>query len=420
MTRLHVALVLFLGMLVIAASFFAGAYFGYAGRPEVEKALSVFNKMPAAEGAQEVDFAPFWKAWNVLEEKFAVPSEDEDGVINRQQLLWGAVSGLAKSVGDPYTVFFPPEEKKIFESDIRGDFEGVGMEIGIRKNVLTVVSPLKGTPADRAGIKAGDRIVQIDGESTEDMTVEEAVRRIRGQKGTAVKLTMLRDGGDGPLEIRVIRDTVIVPNIETQTAEGKVFVIKLSSFSERSPQDFRRALREMVDTQQYGLVLDLRNNPGGFLAASVEIASWFLPAGEVVARERFTSGEERLYRSRGDNIFRKLPMVILVNGGSASASEILAGALREHKVAALMGTKTFGKGSIQELVSITDETSLKVTVARWFTPEGHSISGDGLEPDIIVEQKAGDTEELRDTQLEAAAAKVRELIRERSKTLELR
>lgn len=411
MRRLHTISFLLIAVVLLSASFFLGAYTGYNGRPEIEKVARVLNREPDMIVPQEIDFAPFWKAWNMLEEKFS-PNDGFD----RQKMVWGAISGMTQSLGDPYTVFFPPAEKKAFEEDIRGDFGGVGMEVGIRKGVLTVIAPLKDSPAAKAGIQAGDKVLKVDDTDTADLTLEEAVRLIRGPIGTEVKLTIFREGNEGTKVIQVSRDTIQIPTIETETRDD-IFIIRLFSFSEKSPALFRDALREMVKQDRQALILDLRNNPGGFLEAAVDIASWFLPVDKIVARERFKNGDERLYRSKGYNIFNRLPFVILANNGSASASEILAGALQEHGIATLIGTKTFGKGSVQELTPITEDTSLKITIARWLTPNGNTISEKGLTPDIVVEQNADDTENLVDTALERAVSVVKEKQAERQQKI---
>ncbi len=386
--------------LAIGAAFALGAFFGYSQRPEVEKILGILNKEEPL--SQTVDFAPFWKAWRLVEEKYAAPEE-----IHRQEMVWGAIQGLLKSLDDPYTVFFPPEEKKLFESEVRGNFEGVGMEIAVKKGILTVVAPLKGTPAFRAGIKAGDKILKIGDEETTDLNVEEAVKLIRGPKGTTVRLTVLSEGADKSRELEVVRDTIQVPVLETEKVGADVFVIRLHNFSERSPFEFQQALRTFIFSGADKLIIDLRNNPGGFLEASVDIASWFLKTGEVVLREKFKDGEESSHRSRGYNTFPDLPLVVLVNEGSASASEILAGALQDHGVAKIVGAKTFGKGSVQELLQITDETSLKITIARWLTPNGRDITKTGIAPDFEVKYAEEDAQKDRDPQLDKALEVVR-------------
>lgn len=383
---------------LIVISFIGGVYAGYENRPEVEKVTNLFNKEQGVTAAT-VDFEPFWRAWNVLNEKYV-----DAGEVDTQEKVWGAISGLAASTGDPYTVFFPPEEAKVFEEDISGSFGGVGMEIGMRNSTLTVISPLKGTPAERAGIQSGDQIIAIDGESTANITVEEAVQKIRGEIGTDVELQVIREEASNPITITITRANIEIPAIETELHESGVFIIRLFNFSAQSPFEFRNALREFARSGSTDLVLDLRGNPGGFLEAAVDMASWFLPAGKVVVKEELRSGEEgRVYRSKGYNVFSEnLDMVVLVNSGSASASEILAGALSEHGVASLIGTTTFGKGSVQELVDITNETSLKVTVAKWLTPEGTSISEGGITPDIEVEVTQEDVTAGVDPQLQQA------------------
>jgi carboxyl-terminal processing protease len=396
---------------VLASVFFSGIYVGFTNRPEIEKVVGVVNK---EEGAViGVDFAPFWKTWNIINEKYV----SADGTTD-QEKVWGAIKGLAASLNDPYTVFFPPEEAEKFQEDISGSFQGVGMEIGMRNDVLTVIAPLKGTPAEEAGVLPGDKIIQIDDVVTAPLSIDEAVSLIRGEAGTKVVLTIVRKEGGEPIEIPIIRAVIDIPTIDTevQTVSGgksengvglvadNVFVIRLFNFYASAPRRFREALREFVKSGADKLIIDLRGNPGGFLEAAVDIASWFLPAGKVIVREDIGEGEEgRVYRSKGYDIFNEnLKLAILVNGGSASASEILAGALREHGIATVVGQKTFGKGSVQELVDITEDTALKVTVARWLTPNGNSISKEGITPDVEVEMTLDDVEAGVDPQLEKA------------------
>jgi len=234
------------------------------------------------------------------------------------------------------------------------------------------------------------------------MTAEEAARLIRGEKGAAIKLLILPKGEEATKEITLIRETIVVPILETEEKPGGIFLIKFYSFSGNSTNEFRNALRKFVYSGNSKMIIDLRGNPGGYLESAVDASSWFLPIGKIVAREKFGNGEENLFRSKGYNIFNNLPLAILVNEGSASASEIMAGALKEHNVAKLVGTKTFGKGSIQELIEITPQTSLKITIAKWLTPNGVSISDQGLEPDFKVEITKKDLELENDPQMEKA------------------
>lgn len=382
-------------LIIISVTFVFGATFGYNQRPEIERVLGVANKSEPI--GETVDFSPFWKVWRVVGEKYGLPEE-----IDRQKMVWGAINGLLTPLNDPYTVFFPPAEKEIFESEVKGNFEGVGMEVAIKDGILTVVSPLKGTPAANAGIKAGDKILKIDGKETDKMNVEEAVGHIRGEKGSTVKLLIFSPGSDKSREVSVIRDTIQVPALETSRAQD-VFIIRINSFSERVAFEFQKALREFTLSKTDKLIIDLRGNPGGYLDGAVDIASWFLELGKPVLREKYKDGKEDILRSRGYNAFPSTPIVILVNEGSASASEILAGALRDNDKAKLVGKKTFGKGSVQELVPITDKTSLKITIARWLTPNGEDITKQGIKPDYEVDDPTKEEiDAKKDPQLQKA------------------
>jgi len=390
-------LTLSVSILVLVAIFVAGVYLGYNNRPEVGKITALLNRNTPPSYA-ELDFDSFWKAWNIMESKYV----DGDN-LNRQDMIWGSISGLTDSLDDPYSVFFPPKEAEIFEENVRGNFGGVGMEIGMGDGVLTVIAPLKGTPAEKAGIMAGDKVIKVDDIITSELTIDEAVQMIRGEIGTKVVLTVFREtNGEESLEIEITRDNITIPVLDTKQKENGIFVIELYSFSAQSGEAFRGALREMIATGYSKLIIDLRGNAGGYLEMAVNISSWFLPMGDVVAREQFGDGTEQLYRSKGYDIFDELPVVILINGGSASASEIMAGALSEHGKATLVGEKTFGKGSVQELIDIANGSSLKLTVAKWLTPNGKSISDNGLEPDVEVEFTREDFEADCDPQMDKA------------------
>lgn len=376
-TKLYAVL---FSLAILGVSFLAGIWYGYNHRPAAEKVLNVLGQHQPKQ-FDEVDFNLFWEVWSKLEEKYV----DKEKLKNRENLVMGAISGLVAAIKDPYTVFLPPKENHQFRQEITGSFGGIGAEIGIRKGVLTIISPLKGSPAERAGLKPGDKILKIDDKLTADLTLDEAVRLIRGPEGEEVVLTLARDSWDNAKKITIKRETIKVPTIETKILPDGIFVIRLFNFTETAMFDFRKAVQEFLQSGSTKLILDLRNNPGGFLQVAVDIASWFLPPGEVVAREQFADGSEDVYRSRGYRLLEKVPIVILVNNGSASASEILAGALRDLKGVKLIGTKTFGKGSVQELVDLPKNTALKVTIAKWLTPSGLALEGNGLEPDVVVE-----------------------------------
>ncbi len=316
-----------------------------------------------------------------------------------------AIQGLVRAYGDPYTVYLPPEDSESFAEDISGNFSGIGMEVGMRDEVLTVIAPLPDTPAEKAGLLAGDMIIRIDDESTDSMSIDEAVKLIRGEKGTEVILSIYREGELEIKEISIIRDTIAIPTVETEVIDD-VFVIRLYSFNALAEMKMQEAFREFVKSGKENMIIDLRGNPGGYLQSAVAISSYFLPTGKVVVREQYNSeqSEEKLYRSQGKTLRNFAPdkVVVLMDGGSASASEILAGALREHGVATLIGTDSFGKGSVQELVDLPNDASLKVTVARWLTPEGVSISHKGLEPDILIKRTPQQRVDGEDPQQEAA------------------
>ncbi len=386
---------LVIGLPAVVLAFFLGLYFGGRTASPAASNLDVTD----TDTVSADQFAPFWKAWQVLDQKYVTAASTTD-----QDKVWGAIEGLAASYGDPYTVFFPPVQSKEFQDDITGNFEGVGMEIGIKNSQLVVVAPLKGSPAEAAGVKTGDAILEIDGTSTASMTTDQAVRLIRGPKGTTVKLLMLPTNAKAPVTRVLTRDTINIPTLDTDTKPGGIFVIRLYSFTSESPNLFREALRQFILSGDHKLILDLRGNPGGYLDAAWDMASWFLPAGKVVVTEDFgKNGAPQVYRSKGYDVFNdKLQMYILVDAGSASAAEILAGALEEQGVAKLVGVKTFGKGSVQELVPITLDTSLKVTIARWLTPNGHNLSHDGLVPDYVVVTSDKDLQARKDPVMDKA------------------
>ncbi len=355
--------------------FVAGVYSGHYIFPEI-----VAN----AQNVQTITLSPnknlYDQVKSILDEKYIKAAN-----ITEDQKTFGSIKGLVESYGDPYTVFFPPEEAKQFKSVVSGSFSGVGMEVGIKDGIITVISPLKKSPAEKAGMKTDDKILKINGTSTESMSVETAVRLIRGEKGTPVTLTVLKKGADKAKEIVITRDTIDVPVVETQNY-GDVFIISVYSFSETSPQKFQDALQQFINSGKKKLLIDLRNNPGGYLDAAVLMSSFFFPSDKLIVSEDFTrTGEKKTHMSNGYNtIPADVKMIVLVNGGSASASEIFAGAFQDYSRAKIVGEKSFGKGSVQEYMELPGGTSMKVTVAKWLTPNGQSISEHGISPDILV------------------------------------
>ncbi len=391
-----------LALILIASAFFSGLQIGSGSVVNAEAGVFSFFRSHSTAVDTNVDMSEFWRVWNLLEEKFSAPTSTHS--VSVEDRMHGAIKGLVNSYGDPYTVFMPPTEAAAFQEDISGNFSGVGMEVGMRNGLITVIAPLPETPAEQAGLLPGDVIVKIDDVSTDSMSIDSAVKMIRGEKGTEVTLTVAREGASGFIEKTLIRDTISIPTIKTEI-KGDVFVITLYNFNALAEMKMQEALREYVRSGVDKMVLDLRGNPGGFLQSAVAIGSYFLPTGKVILREKFGGDrEEVLYRSQGRTLhgFAPKEMVVLVDGGSASAAEILAGALSEHGVATLMGARTFGKGSVQELVRLPNRSSLKVTIARWLTPMGQSISDGGLEPQVLVERSFEDREAGIDPQLDAA------------------
>ncbi len=384
-------------VVLLVVFFGAGFYFG----KNKENIIDSTPALPGGESAShtDADFSTFWKVWNTINEKN--PSAKN---VSDQDKLYGAISGLVNSLNDPYSVFFKPDEKQLFEDDIAGNFTGAGMEVGIKEKILTVIAPLKDTPAYKAGMKSGDKILKIDGTTTEDMSIEKAIKLIRGEKGTTVKLTIFREGDTEPKEISIVRDVINVPTLDTELRSDGIFVIKLYSFSANSAELFRGAIRKFAESKSDKLLLDLRGNPGGYLDAAVDMASWFLPSGKTVVIEDYGNNtKESKYRSAGYNVFNdSLRFVILIDGGSASASEILAGAMQDYNRAKLVGEQSFGKGTVQEVVDITPDTILKITVAKWLTPKGQSISEKGLTPDYVVPFTRKDAEAKKDPQQDKA------------------
>ncbi|MES2023615.1 MAG: S41 family peptidase [Patescibacteria group bacterium] len=387
------------GIILLLAIFFGfGVYIGFHNRPYVDRIALIGKEVPSTVTAQ-ADFSPFWKAWNVINEKSPDASK-----LNDQSKVYGAISGLVGSLNDPYSVFFSPDEAKVFEGDIAGNFTGIGVEVGIKDKILTVVAPLKDTPGYNAGIKSGDKILKIDGKITSDLSIEKAIKLIRGEKGTTVTLTIFRDGEKTPREIKVVRDVINVPTLDTETRKDGIFVIKLYSFSANSANLFRDAVNKFADSGSDKLILDLRGNPGGYLDAAVDMASWFLPSGKTIVTEDYGGKDKpKSHRSAGYDVFTdKLKFIILIDGGSASASEIFAGAMQDYKKAKLVGEQSYGKGSVQEVVDITPDTILKITIAKWLTPNGNSISEKGLTPDYKVEFTQKDSDAKKDPQMDKA------------------
>jgi len=387
---------------LFVALFFFVFSFGYErGKDAIyeSKSFSPEEALILNTKSQEktIDFSLFWKVWDLLKEKY-VDRENLDA----QALFYGAIKGMLAASGDPYTTFFDPKETQAFEEDISGTFEGIGAEMGMKDDVLTIVAPLEGMPAEKAGLLAGDKIIKINDESTASMALDEAVDKIRGKRGTEVVLTIFRIGEEDFRTIAVRRDTILVKSVRFEMKDDIAY-IRMNRFGEDTEKEFREAVRNTLPKNPKGLILDLRNNPGGFLDTSIDIASMMLPKGKVVVIEENGKKEKKEFLSHGGDVLGTIPTVVLLNEGSASASEILAGALRDNREnVTLVGEKSFGKGSVQELISVDKKTAVKITVARWLTPQGKQINKEGIAPDVEVKLSIDDIKEKRDTQLDKA------------------
>lgn len=364
----------------IAAVFLVGVAVGRAPFREATRPV----RSPAVETGDAAFPTPLStkrvrEVWEVLHAKFAGPLDDAD-------LATGALRGIAAGTGDPYTSYADPAESKQFEADLSGSFTGIGVEIGLRRGLVTVIAPLRGSPAERAGIRAQDSIVKVDGTAVDrTLTLTEVVAKIRGPVGTEVRLTVAREGAEDVLEFTVRRARIQIESVKLEI-ENQVGIVTLSAFNDDTDRRFRRIASELLAARVRGILLDLRNNPGGLLEQAVNLAGHFLPQGTLVVTEVPRDERARTeHFTDGPSDLARLPVVVLVNGGSASAAEILAAALHDQRGVPLVGEQTFGKGSVQELVDLSDGSSLRVTVARWHTPKGQEIGEDGVAPTVAVE-----------------------------------
>ena len=354
-----------------------------------------------ASSIKDVNFNLYWEVWKRLQTKH-ISKPVSDGA-----LFYGSLSGLAASLDDPYTVFLPPQKAERFAQDLAGSFSGIGAEIGVKGGIIVVIAPLPDSPAEKAGLQAGDKIFKINNEETATMTLDDAVNKIRGPQGSTVKLSIIRDGFSEAKEFNIVRDVIKIKSVSWKTLSSKpggqenVGYIKISHFNEDTAEGFEQAVRALTAKNVDQLVLDLRNNPGGFLDTAVRVASEWIKNGPVVI-EKFSDGRIEKYLRNGHSRLAGLKTVVLVNQGSASGSEIVAGALQDYGQATIVGEKTFGKGSVQELETLPDGSAVKLTVAKWYTPQGLSIDEHGIAPDIDIDRTDEDYDNDRDPQLDAA------------------
>lgn len=339
----------------------------------------------------------FWTVWSKIEDKYVDVEQ-----IKEENIIYGAIGGLVQGLDDPYTVFMTPDETVEFTESLEGKLEGIGAELTIKDGHLTVVSPLRASPAERAGLLPKDIIYKIDGKLSSEMTLLQAVMAIRGEKGTTVNLTIIREGVETPFDVSIVRDSIDIESVTVERTDDDIVYLGVNQFNDKTNEEFGKAISDLILDEPKGIIVDLRFNGGGYLDIAVDLLSYLLPTGEeaVIIRER--SKADSIIKTNGKPKLLNVPLVVLVNESSASASEIVAGGVQDHERGILMGTQTFGKGSVQEVETFADGSSLRMTIARWFTPNERNIDEVGIMPDIIVEITDEDIEEEYDAQKEAA------------------
>ncbi len=384
--------------LVVILLLAGGATLGYQVGSRSPRTI-VVKELTGTDGTKttDADFGTFWQAWETIDDMYLKAKD-----IRNSARVYGAIGGLVDSLNDPYSIFLKPGDSKQFEDDIRGNFGGVGAELGIRKGQLLIIAPLKDTPASKAGLRGGDAILRVNSTSTEGISIDEAVRMIRGPERTDVTLTISRATWEKPREIKLKRERIIVPTLDSEMKEGNIEYIRLYSFNGNAGSLFYQAIVQASAQGAKGLILDLRNNPGGYLETAVNLAGWFLPRGTLVVSEEGRSGVIDQLRANGNAALAEFPVVVLINEGSASAAEILAGALHDNRHIKLVGTQSFGKGTVQQLTDLRDGSSLKLTIAHWVLPSGTILEGKGIAPDVEVKLTDEDIEKKRDPQLDKA------------------
>jgi carboxyl-terminal processing protease len=384
-----------LGALIFVGGFAAGRVPTALGQAGDEGRVLGIGDIPSAFSGKDVDFKMFWDIWDL------VKSDYVDQPVSDRDLFYGALEGMLYGLKDPYSTFFNPDSAAEFNQELEGTFFGIGAEIGLDKDGnIVVIAPLPETPAADAGVRAEDRILMIDGKDTAGMTVNEAVSLIRGEKGTPVKITFLRAGTAEPFEVSITRDEIKVDSVKVEVRDDGIAVIRVSIFNEDTNALFKDAVEKVTKAKAKGLILDLRNNPGGLLDSAINLAGYWMDGKTAVMEE--IKGERTEFTAEGPDLLKDMPTVVLVNGGSASASEILSGALQDYHMATLIGETTFGKGSVQEYRELPDGSAVKITIAHWLTPLGRSINKEGIAPDTEVPFTSEDSHANTDPQLEAA------------------
>lgn len=408
--RTYIIAVFFIILLVVF-SFFGGYFSGIQVRlkpdfsrisnrganAESNTRTEVQRQNRQEENIRKIDFSLFWDVWDLVKNNY-VEKEIDD-----KKLFYGAISGVVASLNDPYSVFLEPETAQKFQQELMGELEGIGAEIGLRDDVITIIAPLPGSPAKRAGVLSGDKILSIDGADTLAMSLDYAVSLIRGPKGTKVKLLLLHNGEREGREYVITRDTIKIVSVEWEEKVSDIAYIELKYFNQDTLSSFNKVAREILAKKPKGIILDLRNNPGGLLVTAIEISAEWVGKNEIIVIEKMRDKKFVGHKAEDSRArFKGIPTVVLINKGSASGSEIVAGALQDYKLATIIGETSFGKGSVQDLRQLRDGSSLKLTIAKWLTPGGREIEKQGIKPDIEIKMTSQDSEEEKDLQLEKA------------------
>ena len=387
----------YIGLFLLLTFVFMLGWNAGVSHSQISQGLSSQTKVTSPSGQTEtINMQLFWDAWNVLSSNYVDPH-----ALVTENMIFGAIKGMVASVGDPYTSFMTPKENREFMESMQGYLEGIGAELTLRNSLLTVISPLKNSPAQKAGLQPEDIIYEVDGVSTEDMTLEDAVMKIRGEKGSVVTLTILRANRNEPIKLNIVRDEINVNSIDWKM-KGDIAVIEINQFGDNTKQEFSKAISEILARRPKGVVLDLRYNGGGYLDGSVDITSEFLEDEKVVTIKKRNPEEDEVIYVNGQARLANLPLAVLINKGSASASEIVAGAIQDNNRGIIIGENSFGKGTVQSVENLIGGSSLRVTIAKWFTPNDRNINETGITPDIVVERTAEDFETNRDPQLDKA------------------
>ncbi|MBN1494957.1 S41 family peptidase [Candidatus Peregrinibacteria bacterium] len=388
-----------IALLVCFMAGFKTAEYFYLSAANTSLNVNTQSQNSNFENPRAKDLSLYWDVWEELETRYVNGSD----VLDTQKFIYGSIKGLTASLGDPYTVFMTPEETKEFEENLNSQLQGIGTELTVEDGLLIVLSPLKDSPAEKAGLKPGDIIFEIDGNPTTEMTLFEAIMNIRGEKGTQVTLTIIRKELAEPLYVTITRDDINIESVTFERLEGNIAYISINQFSDDTAEEFEKAVNDILLSTPKGIILDLRYNGGGYLDIAVDIVSEFIEGKKsaVEIKTRIEKDNE-VFTTSGNARIQKIPLIVLVNYGSASASEIVAGAIQDLKRGLVMGEQTYGKGSVQEVEFLRDGSSLRLTIAKWLTPSGRDIDEVGITPDRIIEQKEEDYENGIDTQLEEA------------------